>query len=35
MYLQKYIFNIVETVEIITNRANEICKDKSDSAEIE
>lgn len=30
----RYIFNIVETVEITTNIANGICKDNNDSAEI-
>lgn len=33
--MKKYILNIVETVEITTNIANGIFKDKSDSAEIE
>lgn len=32
--MKKYIFNIVEIVEITTNIANEICKDTSDSTEI-
>lgn len=33
--MKKYILTIDETVEITTNIANGICKDKSDLAEIE